>query len=61
MYFESFNEEVEYAEPVDAEARKGPKSDKWIKKWMKKPTFFTLAAALKYTGLLRKSCYTDSD
>jgi len=48
---ESFNEEVEYAEPTNADARKGPKSNKWIKKWMKKPTFFTLAAALKYTDL----------
>lgn len=41
---ESFDEEVEYSDAEGENARWGA-----IKK--KKPTFFTLAAALKYTGL----------
>jgi len=48
---ESFDEEVEYSELSGQDARRGPKERKWKKKWRKKPTFFTLAAALKYTGL----------
>jgi len=49
--FESFDEEIEYYGAEDQDARRGPKSDKWKKKWIKRPTFFTLAAALKRTGL----------
>jgi uncharacterized surface protein with fasciclin (FAS1) repeats len=48
---ESFDEEIVYYGAEDQAARRGPKSDKWKKKWIKRPTFFTLAAALKHTGL----------
>jgi transforming growth factor-beta-induced protein len=46
---ESFDEEVEYAELSNPEARF--KSYSWKKKFFKRPTYLTLAAALKYTKL----------
>ena len=46
---ENFDEEVEYAELSSPEARWGSYS--WKRKWKKRPTYFTLVAALKYTKL----------
>lgn len=46
---ENFDEEVEYGEIARPEARW--KKPSWKSNWKKKPTFFTLAAALKYTKL----------
>lgn len=45
---ETFDEEVEFTEFSSS----GNADARWaVKKWKKKPTFFTLTAALKYTGL----------
>jgi uncharacterized surface protein with fasciclin (FAS1) repeats len=45
---EAFDEEVEFTQF----SSEGNESSRWAyKKWKKKPTFFTLTAALKYTGL----------
>jgi transforming growth factor-beta-induced protein len=46
---ENFDEEVEYAEIASPDARFG--SFFWKRKWMKRPTYFTLVSALKYTKL----------
>ncbi len=46
---EGFDEEVEYGELSSPDARFG--SYYWKRKWMKKPTYYTLIAALKYTKL----------
>ncbi len=47
---EAFDEEVEYTEFLAG----GSENARWgYKRWKRKPTFFTLAAALKYTGLFK--------
>jgi len=47
---EAFDEEVEYTEVL----AEGNSDARWgYKRWKRKPTFFTLVAALNYTGLLK--------
>lgn len=47
---EAFDEEVEYVEY----AISGEENARWgYRRWKRKPTFFTLVAALNYTGLLK--------
>ena len=47
---EAFDEEVEYTEVFN----EGSANARWgFKRWKRKPTFFTLVAALNYTGLLK--------
>jgi transforming growth factor-beta-induced protein len=49
-YLEAFDEEVEYTEVL----AEGNSDARWgYKRWKRKPTFFTLVAALNYTGLLK--------
>ena len=54
---EAFDEEVEYTEISTLE---GAENARWaFKRWKRKPTFFTLVAALNYTGLLKTVIQND--
>lgn len=54
---EAFDEEVEYTEISSIEAAENAR---WsFKRWKRKPTFFTLVAALNYTGLLKTVIQND--
>jgi uncharacterized surface protein with fasciclin (FAS1) repeats len=54
---EAFDEEVEYTEFTNVT---GAENARWaFKRWKRKPTFFTLVAALNYTGLLKTVIQND--